>query len=759
MKLTHLVSKTLALGIPLAALWLNCPNMEAWAQTAAAESQQADRNITLIKVVEVYEFEDMKVAVDQYQVSKGDTLAKILKKRGLLSSRRDEAKLMALVRKLNPEVKDFNNIAVGQTLHLPSILDEETIKAMETEAGQSGTTVLEVESQTPPAPSVTVTETVKVYDRTQPTQQSAKIVVMRHVPGQAPAPLTQAKEPEVPAPAAVQETPKSPEALTAKTPEAAKQTAPAAPEVQITKVEVPVQPETPARQPEVVVQAQTAPQVSASGQTGGPAAAQGNVLDFPSGNYGNLALEPASGVVYRTVVVRPGDSLERLLRREGMHRDLIYSHLLKVTMELNPEIKNPDLILAGAELRIPAAGSYLSGLAGVDPAEVRSAALARHERRRPQDGGAGAGAKGSGRPVRAASGGQASKAPKALEAAAALPDAGAESAKESFGVIFSRIGEKVDKSGVMALSSGQWTFNLDKAAYPVLELAGGKKIVFDAGSSLSKEAMNLLRAQQPPIEVFRTGKKESLERALGRLWSMCGYYRVYTKERTYEGGEDIRLKISADWMIWPTEDSWKAGQPVVVNRAASSISRTSAAWVHFLEEHGIKVIDINRNLLLPAPEASSEQSELSVVNLNTRNHTLFAAELVKALGGDPKVGVQIDLAGGASAPVLWEYGSNRVVLEFGEMPRDTVSTLQHGGYTVVSASPNIEDVISGVLTGFGFQPKDNLVLNAPAGGPKMSLAIKGRLVNIGDNQYFITKVALPAGMAKLMEPHLKVLKY
>ncbi|MDR0882384.1 MAG: LysM peptidoglycan-binding domain-containing protein [Candidatus Adiutrix sp.] len=679
-----------AQGLAPALLWIFCSSSGHLLAAAAAEDA-AGHTITLTKVLEVYEFEDLKVSVDQYQVKRGDSLGKLLKSRGFSISRQDEAKMIRLVKSLNPELKNPSALEPGQMINLPSKLDEKAAeKIQEPQETQSA------ETSSPPM----ATETLKVYDRPQTTQQSARVVVLRHTGAQEASPPAE------------------------------------------------VSPATPLAQP-----AQPQPAPASKGEPGqaqpAPAAPAYPGLDFPSGNAGPLAQEPQSQVIYRTVTVRRGDSLERLLRREGMHVDLIYHHLLKVTQQLNPEIKNTDLIIAGAEIKIPAAGDYLTALAGVNPQEIKGAALAIAERRRPA-------AVRSERPSRRA-------------AVMELPAEAVVSAKNTLGLLLTRLGEKVNSQGQMLIPAGSGAVELNTSDFPVLELSGGSRVVLDPGSRLPQTTVRDLARLSPPYLVFRTSKKETLEQALGRLWSLCGYYRVYTKDRAYEGGGDIRLKINADWMVWPTQEAWNAGQPLVINKARSPEQPTSPAWVSFLQDHGIKVVDIYRNALVPAGEAPTAPAELPVVNLaeTSSSPAHLAAGLAKALGLEPRLSAQVALARqpGATvaptltAPLLWEKNKNKVVMEFGELPAEAVQTLHQSGYTVVSCQRDDESVIDGVLAGLAVKPGDSLTLAAPAGGPKMSLTIKGRLATMGPRKFFITRAAMPSGLARLAEPGLTVIKY
>jgi len=629
----------------------------------------AGSTITMTKVVLVDEFGNPQV--DLYQVASGDTLAKILKARGLGGGRADQARLMRLVRELNPELHDLNRLAVGQTLKLP-------LADVGEAAGPAASAPL-------PSPG---TETVKVYERTQANQQAARVVVRRHqIDASTPA------ESEAAGPAA----------SLASGPEARAASAPV------------------------------------------PAEAGGGPLYFPSGNPGPLARDLSSQVVYRKVKIRSGDTLERLLRREGMPRRAIYNQLLKITMNLNPEIKNPDFILAGAELRIPAAGDYLTA-AGLDPLEVREAALAINQGRRPP-------------PVSLAAG--------AAESARQLPEEEAEAAKNTLGLIFTRLGDRVENQGGLRLAGeGGEVWELDTRQHPVVYTRSGAKLVLDLGSTLPLSALAALRSQK--FQVFRTRRGEPLDRALDRLWPLCAYYRVYTKERTYEGGGDIRLRISADWMIWPTEETWNSGQPLVFNKVARGGRGTDQSWVRFLNDHGLVVLDLYRSFLRPIRETAADGPGpvSSVTTLDSANPRFLAAELVRLLGAEPRLAAPLEIKKGparqiVTAPLYWEAGGNLVVLDFGELSADDAEGLSRNGFRVMAASLNPEAVIESVLIGFGLKTQENLVLTAPPGGPRMSLTIRGRLVTLPTDRRkcFLTYATLPQGLARLLAPELRIIRY
>jgi hypothetical protein len=257
---------------------------------------------------------------------------------------------------------------------------------------------------------------------------------------------------------------------------------------------------------------------------------------------------------------------------------------------------------------------------------------------------------------------------------------------------------------------------------------------------------------------------------MGNLWPLCGYYRVYPKDRAYEGGGDIRLKISADWIVWPSEEAWNSGRPLVLNMMARGGRGTDPAWVSFLGDHGLTIMDLDRNLIRPAREtaAGQEISPPSMITLDSANPRFLASELLRLFGAEPRQAtpVEIEIESGhdpqiVTAPLYWEAEDYRAVISFGELSPDEDAALRRNGLRVATASLNSEAVIEAVLTALGLKSRENLVLTAPVGGPRMTLTIKGRMVTLPatNRNFLLTHGTVPEGLARLLDPELKIIRY
>jgi hypothetical protein len=467
-----------------------------------------------------------------------------------------------------------------------------------------------------------------------------------------------------------------------------------------------------------------------------------------SGNDGPLETAP-DGTVFRTVKVKPGDTIERLLRREGLDRNLIYRGLIKLTAELNPDLKDPNVIIVGAELRIPSDGQWLTAYGGPAPAgsPARDATGRRAEAR-----------------SRAPAAGDKYSTPTKRLPPAALPTADSQSAKAVLNLIFTRLGEKITAKGRIFLPLDEPPhFDVEAASTPVVELTNGRKVVLDVGQSLSADLVKRFTEKYREYVVFQSTKREPLDKALARLWAMCGYYRVYDHSQAFEGGRDVRLKISADWLIWPTADAWNRGQPTVVNLAPAADNGTPAVWVKFLAEHGIKVIDLYQGRTLASPGKSpTPVNNFTVIDIEGDNPSAFAASLVRSFGYSPRLGVKVELergrvvtggaeiAQGVAPPVFWESGQSRHILEYGDLSTEDLQILRKNEFNVISSAKDVESVLKSILAALNIRLGQNLVLNGnSSGGPSITLTIAGQSFVYNGRSYLFSSVVLPNDMVSL----------
>ncbi|MDR1394868.1 MAG: LysM peptidoglycan-binding domain-containing protein [Deltaproteobacteria bacterium] len=489
-----------------------------------------------------------------------------------------------------------------------------------------------------------------------------------------------------------------------------------------------------------------------------------------SGNDGPIE-QASDGTVYRTVRIRRGDTLEKILRREGVDPNLIYRQLIKVTLSLNPELKNPNIIATGAEIRIPANDQAYYAQTPAAPRAVQVQGRLRTADTRPDS-------PPGGRPAPAAP--ERRTNPKFTISTkrlppAPMPTADSQNAKTILGIIFTRLGEKFTSQGRLFLPLDEPPhFDVNTAQVPVIELRSGRKIVLDLSRSLSPEIIKRMRDKYQDYMIFQPVRGEALEKVLEKLWPMCGYWRVYSKTQAFEGGRDVKLKISSDWLIWPTAEAWNRGQPAVINFAPAPDSATPPAWVKFLASHGITVIDLYKGMVLAeSSRVPTPINNFTVINVDSQNPSAFASSLIRSFGFSPRLGVRVDLergriiTGGAelgpglTPPVFWDDGSRRIVLEYGDLSSQDLETLRRNDFQVISSGREIQTVLKSVLSALNIKLDEDLVLNgSSAGGPAISLTLSGQSFFFNGRSYLFTAVDVPDNMVSLdPNQNVVVLKY
>ncbi|MDR2352627.1 MAG: LysM peptidoglycan-binding domain-containing protein, partial [Deltaproteobacteria bacterium] len=694
-------------------------------QLYAAIEEGTGSTINLTKTVEVYSYEDLIFTIDDYVVSPGDNIEWILKKQGLWPTDMApgrEAQIIRLVSELNPAIANLDLISPGQNLYLPIAKPVEEPKVL-------------VPQEDP------LSSDVVTYELKSPAQSPATVLVRR--PGASAAAL--------------------PEGTWALRVDRGGGVSEESPYLRGT--------------PNIV------PENTADIPSPSPQSKRRNSSRPRKVNEGPIETL-TDGTVYRTVKVKNGDTLEKLLRREGLDPNLIYRHLIKLTLALNPNIKSRNMIFIGAELRIPAQGVYL---AKYDPSYVGDSEMDLAAVRYAQ---AGTTATDAGPVSPNSNSNLASTTPSSRTQrnspgkfqintkrlpAAPFPTADSQNARQILGIIFTRLGEQVVSKGRLFLPLDEPPhFDVDTASMPVIDLRNGRHVILDLQRSLKPDFIKRFREKYQDYMVFQPTKGEPMAKALERLWPLCGYYRVYTKDKSFEGGRDVKLKISADWLVWPTSSDWNKGQPIVINLAPSQDNGTPTPWVKFLAEHNIFVIDLYRGQLLAGQNrGATPLNNFTVIDLENDNPSAFAAALVKSFGFTPRIGVKVDLVAGRittggeslesgkTPPIFWELGTSKTILEYGQLTTEELNTLRQNDFQVISSARDSQSVLKSILAALNIKLNGPLVLNgASSGGPDITLTISGQTFPFNNRTYLFTPVNLPTNLTSLdPNQNVVVLKY
>ncbi|MBW2284131.1 MAG: LysM peptidoglycan-binding domain-containing protein, partial [Deltaproteobacteria bacterium] len=214
----------------------------------------------------------------------------------------------------------------------------------------------------------------------------------------------------------------------------------------------------------------------------------------------------------KAYTVKRGDNLTRIVKG-AFHvpdKDLSEEYLEKLK-ELNPFIKDPNVIHPGQVIRLPI----------YSPQVVR---------------------KSISKPAL-------EKAPEKIEA----PESGKQEARRlgtDLGEIFTEMGEEWVRTGrhfIPLESGGQ--MDLNAAAFPILSLRSGRKVIVDLHGGFPAQMPKLIESTWGNYKVVQLSEGDDLRSALAKIIDACDYPEVLRQGQKLQFEGAVPFEVSGDWIV------------------------------------------------------------------------------------------------------------------------------------------------------------------------------------------------------------------
>ena len=577
-----------------------------------------DPTISLVKTIEVREYGNVEVSVDEYIVREGDSIAKILQNRGVTSQGPLSKRLLAMVMAFNPEVTNPNLILPGQKLVLP----------------------------------------------TEPVPELEK-------------------------------------------------------------------------QPFVATSGTTDSETSDTAST-------------PKGT--------------KIIRVQQGDSLSELLRQAGIPEHRIFNEFIRLTMKMNPNISDPNLIFAGQDITIPldrisattaVAGKATTSVTASSPAPGVVSTKIDTETPSRTD----------------------AQPPRLSIPSPPLPPAESIAVRTALGLIFTRIGESYLAKGQHFLplkTGGQITINTQ--TYPIIEMRNGQRILLDLEKQLPQEVIDMIRTNWSHYTIFRPKNKESLKDILQRLFETASYYRMSIGGEPWLINYEVQIKAQGDWILWPTQEDYVSGRAVIITLPSGTNQGTSPEVAEYLSHKGIKVIDFypKGNLIGPEPATANSDSPLNLREISPNDYSQFVQAILDLVDQKYELDLSIPVMGSettgqdynltASAPIYFTRNGHNYVVAPDGLSSEMTGLLEQHNFKVVARQPgeDAEILVEKVLQFIGINTESGLTIKASSRpeGRNIKITVPGLIFKSGGSQWLLTSRGIPSSIAPLLaKPELTVVKY
>ena len=470
---------------------------------------------------------------------------------------------------------------------------------------------------------------------------------------------------------------------------------------------------------------------------------------------------------YQVILVEEGESLSKLLRRQGLPDAMIFNEFINLTLRLNPQITDPNLIYAGQRIKLPKGSARPEAALLEKPA---SASIVRPIRPKTPPTSTRVKPKPKPKP-------KPEEKPTIALPPPELPPSQTVATRTALGLIFTRIGERYLSKGQHFLplkTGGQIT--LSPQAFPIIEFRTGHRVVLDLDRRLPEEMVGLIRTNWPNYTIFRAQPGEHLSELLERLFKLAQYHKVRGRGDPWVLNRDVRISIGADWIIWPTQKDWSQGRAVVITLPASLDQGTSPEVAAYLDGLGIKVIDFHArgSLIGPEPSRAQNSSTLETEDLVPPDYTGLVQALLDLVGQKYELNLNIPLMQSTSsgqdfnftvmAPIYFSRGGKNYVVAVDGITTDLKTMLEEHGFTVIlrAAGEGPEPLAKKLLTALGVDAHEGWVINGStrADNRNIKVTLPGLLFSSGGRRLLLTPGRVPPALAPLVaESGLKIVVY
>ncbi len=327
----------------------------------------------------------------------------------------------------------------------------------------------------------------------------------------------------------------------------------------------------------------------------------GQVLVLPVEEKQQEGKEAKASSAYET---KKGDSLIRIIHRELGIRGAETFKTLKQVKQLNPGIRNVNLIYPGQRLILP--GGEKTGLVeGMASSAEESSTLAEEKPRESES--------------------------------AILPT---EARLAVIRAVLAKMNASIITGGYYFIpipDMGQAT--IDCSMIPVVEFDDGSTVLLDFTNRMNETLKNAIESKWGNIAMVKAVHYENSASLLAKAINSSRSYRMSRQTRPYVTAENPSMEIAVDWII-----SRKTGGDSSYKQALTFIKSKDMylpSTVHgYIERSGLMMTDVENEALV-SYEKEEKSSSPEMTMLNSSNDQDIVTALLDTLGYKPERDVEV----------------------------------------------------------------------------------------------------------------------
>lgn len=250
--------------------------------------------------------------------------------------------------------------------------------------------------------------------------------------------------------------------------------------------------------------------------------------------------------------------------------------------------------------------------------------------------------------------------------------------------VMKAVGRQTRREGeeVVPLKGG--TVHIDRGSYPIVQSPGGQRAILDMQNKITAALKAKMEADAPGLPVVSVKKGASLHEAVTGLLARLGFQSLPSNQPVVIQDSGVGVQVKGEWMVTAPEDGGAMAQVMVV-----SLTDTPGQTPDYLKDYlSVKGMSL-KEILLPRatpPAPVAETATPAKANFRVEKWPESGAALVDALladygiaaagGGTFSVMLRDGIRMDSKADRIFEYGGKKIALAFRSIGDESAKSME-----------------------------------------------------------------------------------
>ncbi|HEY2989976.1 MAG TPA: LysM peptidoglycan-binding domain-containing protein [Candidatus Binatia bacterium] len=277
------------------------------------------------------------------------------------------------------------------------------------------------------------------------------------------------------------------------------------------------------------------------------------------------------------------------------------------------------------------------------------------------------------------------------------------------------LGQETSREGEEVVPLRDGTVHIDRGSYPIIQDAKKKqRVLLDMQSKITAGLRSKMEADAPGLPIVSVKKGASLHEAVSGVLARLGFQSLPSNQPVVIQDNGVAVQIKGEWMVTPADEGGAVPQVLVIS-VTDAPGQTPDYLRDYLSLKGmnLKEILLPSNNSAPPPTAASldgDKPPLRIENWPSDRAALVDAFLKDygisfSNGGEFSVMLRDGIRMDAKMDRLFEYGGKKIAISFRALGEDLSKALQQseGVRLVELGLPGLSsrDVLARLLAAIG----------------------------------------------------------